>query len=505
MAKRDQWGSKLGFIFAAIGSAVGLGNIWRFPYVVYKNGGGAFLIPYFVAIFTAGIPLMILEYAMGHKYRGSTPAAMARAKGSKLWEFLGWWPTFTAGFILCYYSVIIAWSARYLTFAFDKSWGSNPNTFFTEDFLRVSSGPFDLGGFRWDILLFMALIWLVNWFVCYRGVSKGIEKFSKVIIPTLFVILVIVAIRGITLPGATDGLNKLFTPDWSRLGDISVWTAAYSQVFFTLSLAMGIMMTYASYLPKKTDIVNTAFVTGLANSSNEILCSIAVFSILGFMSNSQGIPIDQISKDGGIGLAFVAFPQGINLMGDGFSNILGVLLFSCLIFAGLTSSISLLEAFSAPFTDKFKISRKKIVTVVSIVGFIVSSVFATGAGMYILDIVDEFINNYSILVVGLLEAILIGWILKTKVIQEHVNPISYYRAGKWWSISIRFIIPVMLGVMLCMKISQHLTSGYGGYESSALITIGLGIVCVILILAAVTAKLKWRANSPYAGKDKSGE
>ena len=135
--KRDQWGTKLGFILAAVGSAVGLGNIWRFPYLVYENGGGAFLVPYFFAIFTAGIPLLILEYGMGHKFRGSTPLAMAR--GNKKWEWLGWWPSITAFFILGYYSMILSWAMKYFTLSFNKGWGSDPNTYFYDDFLKLLS------------------------------------------------------------------------------------------------------------------------------------------------------------------------------------------------------------------------------------------------------------------------------------------------------------------------------------------------------------------------------
>lgn len=154
--KRDQWGSKLGFILAAVGSAVGLGNIWRFPYLVYENGGGAFLVPYFFAIFTAGIPLLILEYGMGHKFRGSTPLALARA--NKKWECLGWWPSITAFFILGYYSMILSWAMKYFTLSFNKGWGSDTDNYFFNSFLKLTDSPFHFGTVIWSVLIGILLV-----------------------------------------------------------------------------------------------------------------------------------------------------------------------------------------------------------------------------------------------------------------------------------------------------------------------------------------------------------
>ena len=293
--KREQWGSKLGFIIAAIGSAVGLGNIWIFPYIAYTNGGGAFLIPYFFAIFTAGIPLLILEYGLGHKYKGSTPLAISKVR--KGWEWVGWWPTINAFIILTYYSMILSWTVNYLKFSFTKAWGNDSNTFFHVDFIKLTKSPFEFGGFITPILIGTILVWLINWFICYKGIKAGIEKANKVLLPTLVVIMIIIAIRAVNLEGATIGLNTLFTPNWSKVMDPKVWIAAYGQVFFSLSLAMGIMITYSSYLPKKTDINNSAFMTAFANCGFEFLSAIAVFSILGFMANLKGMKLFQVELD----------------------------------------------------------------------------------------------------------------------------------------------------------------------------------------------------------------
>ncbi|MGN0143356.1 MAG: sodium-dependent transporter [Clostridium sp.] len=489
--KREQWGSKLGFILAAIGSAVGLGNIWRFPYIAYTNGGGAFLIPYFCAIFTAGIPLLILEYGMGHKFKGSTPLAISRA--SKKWEWLGWWPTINAFIILSYYSVILSWAANYLKLSFDKGWGVDSNAFFHSDFLKLTDSPFDFGGFVWPVFLGISLIWVINWFICYKGVKGGIEKANKVLLPTLIVIMIIIAIRSVTLEGAALGLNTLFTPDWTMVKNPKVWVAAYGQVFFSLSLAMGIMMTYSSYLPRKTDINNSAFMTGFANCGFEFLSAIAVFGILGFMANAQGVPMSEVVSSG-VGLAFVVFPAVFNQMGA-VGTFLGILFFICLLFAGVTSSVSLTEAVAAPFKDKFGWKKEKIVTVICIIGFLVSTLYATGAGLYLLDIIDNFINNYGIVVVGLLEVILIGWIVKPKTIREHTNEISYFKIGRWWDIVIKFLTPAILIYMLVESFLGEVKSPYGGYTLNALFAYGWSIIALGIIASLIITKRPWKSNN----------
>lgn len=483
---REQWGSKLGFILAAVGSAVGLGNIWRFPYVAYNNGGGAFLIPYFFAIFTAGIPLLILEYGMGHKYKGSTPLAIKKA--SKRWEWIGWWPTINAFMILCYYSMILSWSVNFFKLSFTKAWGNNSNEFFHTDFLQLTSSPFEFGGVVWYILIGIACVWIVNWFICYRGIKGGIEKANKVLLPTLILIMIIIAVRSVTLEGAVNGLNTLFTPDWNMVLKPKVWIAAYGQVFFSLSLAMGIMMTYSSYLPEKTDINNSSFMTAFANCGFEFLSAIAVFAILGYMATSQGVPVSEVVSSG-VGLAFVVFPEVFTTMGS-VGTVIGVLFFLCLIFAGITSSVSLTQAVAAPFQDKFGWGRNKVVAVICIVGFLISSVFATGSGLYLLDIIDNFINNYGIVVVGLLEVILIGYIVKPKTIREHTNNISYFKIGKWWDVTIKYITPAILIFMLIQSLLTEFKTPYGGYESTAIIAYGWSVVAIGITGAIILAKTK---------------
>ena len=225
---------------------------------------------------------------------------------------------------------------------------------------------------------------------------------------------------------------------------------------------MGIMMTYSSYLPKKTDINNSAFMTGFANCGFEFLCAIAVFAILGVMATSQGVGIEEVVSSG-IGLAFIVFPKVFTVMGT-WGTILGCLFFACLVFAGLTSCVSLVEAVSSAIIDKTGWERKKVVSYISIIGALLSATFATGAGLYILDIMDNFINCYGIVVVGLLEVIVIGWIVKPATIRNHTNKISYFKIGKWWDFVVKFITPTMLLIMLISNFVAELKAPYGDYN-----------------------------------------
>lgn len=499
--KREQWGSKMGFILAAVGSAVGLGNIWRYPYLLYSNGGGAFLIPYFFALATAGIPLMILEYGFGHKFKGSTPLAMARA--NKKWEWLGWWPSINSFIILTYYTLILSWAVNYMFLSLKQSWGTDTNAFFFNSFLKVTGGPFEIGGIVWPVFFGITAVWAINWFICYKGVSGGIEKVNKVLLPTLVGIMIVIVVRGVTLPGASLGLNKLFTPEWSKVMDPKVWVAAYGQVFYSLSLAMGVMMTYSSYLPEKTDINNSAFMTAFANSGFEFLAAIGVFGILGFMAASQGVPVDEVASQG-IGLAFVVFPKVFALMGP-LGTVFGILFFVCLFFAGLTSSVSLVEAFSSAIMDKTGYERKKVVTFAAAAGYLISIIYSTGAGLYFLDIIDAFINAYGIVVVGLAEAFVVGWLYGPHKVREHTNAISYYSVGKWWDVMVKYVTPIVLTFMMVQNLINEIKAPYGGYPAEALALLGWSVIVLGILVSVFMSKKPWDEKGAYiTGKAAEG-
>ncbi|MBR5951529.1 MAG: sodium-dependent transporter, partial [Actinomycetaceae bacterium] len=293
--KRDSWTGQTAFLFAAIGSAVGLGNIWRFPGVAYKNGGGAFIIPYLVSLVLIGIVVLLLDYSVGHKFRGSPPLAIRRLAG-KFGETVGWIQTATSIVIAVYYAVILAWAVRYIGFSVTQPWTADPEAgtagFFVSEFLHLgeASGEFDLTPVA-GILIPLVFIWIFVLLIMSLGVSGGVEKANKIFMPLLIVLFLIIVVRALFLPGAVEGLNTFFTPDWSAVGDPQVWIAAIGQIFFSLSIGFGIMVTYASYLKPKSNLTGTGLVAGFANSSFEILAGIGVFATLGYMSAQSGTAI----------------------------------------------------------------------------------------------------------------------------------------------------------------------------------------------------------------------
>ncbi len=485
---RQTFNSKMGFILSAVGSAVGLGNIWRFPYVLYENGGGSFLIPYFIAVFTAAIPLLILEYTLGNKFRGSAPLAFAR--NNPKFEWVGWLPTLISAMIILYYSSIVSWAINYLFLSVGNVWGSDPEAYFFNSFLNLSDGPMAIKNVNISVLLGLVAIWGGTYFACSKSIDKGIEKVNKVLLPLLGIAILVVIFRGVTLEGASEGLNTLFTPKFEMLKNPKIWLAAYSQVFFSLSVAMGIMITYSSYLPKDSDVVNTAFITGLANSAFEFTVSIGVFGILGYMATQKGVPVTEVVASG-VGLAFVVFPQAFNLMGV-FGSILGLAFFASLVFAGFTSFVSLTEAFITPFVDKFKVDRKKMYQIVCGGGFLLSTIYATGAGLYILDIVDNFVNLFAIISVGIIEAIVCAYVFGIGKFKGLANRDSIQKVGNVWVVAIMAIVPVVLIFNMVLSILDTFKNGYGGYESMPLLVYGIGTLVAIVIFSIILTILPWK-------------
>lgn len=501
---RDQWRSRSGFIMATVGAAVGLGNLWRFPYMAYQNGGGAFLLPYFVAMLTAGVPLMIMELGFGSKMKGAS--TLAFAKLGKKWEWLGWWPVMIPLIVMCFYSTVIAWAINYFVLSFSGGWGSNPGDFFGGQFLKISSSPWNFDGMRWHIVLAVILVWAANYIITKRGISGGIEKACKFMTPLLAVLMVIMTVRGLTLVGAAEGLNWFLKPDFSKILNGKVWISAYSQVFFSTTLAVGVMIAYASYLPRKSDIVNNSFITVFSNASFDFLAGLCVFSVLGYASFASGLPMDKVVA-AGPGIAFVAFPNAINLLpgGPAVRVIFGALFFTCLITAGISSSISMLESFASATLDKYNITRPKLIRRICAFGLLGSLLFSTGAGVHLLDIVDHFVGNYGIALIGLIEVIVLGYVYKTEKMRSEVNLYSDIKIGRWWDILIRYITPVLLGFMFIQNIIQELSAPYGGYPVSALVVFGWAIAVGIFIIALYLSKRPWLDKSVLVNTGEGGE
>lgn len=498
--ERISWKSNLGFLLAAIGSAIGLGNVWRFSYMAHQYGGGAFLVPYLVALLVAGIPIMLLEYGLGHHEKASSPLSFLRV--NPRFEWLGWWMPVVAMFgIMLYYSVIIGWCLNYLIFSFTLAWGTDTQSFFFNDFLQLSDSAASIGGIRMPILFSTSLVWLICWFICFRDIRHGIEKASLIFMPLLFLLTIIIVGWTISLDGASEAIfGHYLHADWTKINLFAsdpvvraaaggVWAAAFGQIFFTLSLGFGIMITYSSYLPAKTDISKNAFITCVVNCAYSLVAGLAVFGIVGFMAKSQGVPFEEAIK-GGPQLAFVVYPKAISLL-PSFNAFFGVIFFLMLVVAGLTSGVSLIEAFSCSITDKFDWPRRKVATVVCILGFLGSIIFTSRSGLYILDIADHFITNYGLVVGGLLECVIVGWILKATVLREHINSFGI-GIHKSWEIFVKYTTPTLLLYLLYLSCAADLANNYEGYTTGQLLTYGIGWLGICLIVAFGLSVVPWK-------------
>ncbi|OUY06388.1 sodium-dependent transporter [Acinetobacter populi] len=490
--QRENWSARSGFIIAAIGSAVGLGNIWRFPYVAYENGGGAFLIPYLIALFTAGLPLLFLDYAVGHKYHGAPPTAYKRL--FKPMESLGWWQVMVTLVIGMYYASVLSWAGSYIYYSIGQKWGENTEQFFFQNYLQNADQL--TFGFVPHLFWGLVLVWLVTIVILFGGVKKGVELSNKIFMPLLVILFSILVIQALRLPGAVDGLNAFFTPNWTAMKDYKVWLAAYGHIFFSLSVGFGIMLTYASYLKPKTDLTGSGLVVALANSSFEILAGIGVFAALGFMAYSSGLPVQEVVS-GGIGLAFIAFPKLISSLGAG-GDLFGLLFFTSLMVAGITSMVSILEVPICAFQDKLGWSRKKSVTIVAGGSAIVSTLlFSTHSAVTFVDIIDHFANNIGIVAGAFFSIILVSWFKRPllKQLEQHINATSSISLGKGWEFMLTIVTPLSLLVALGLTLTALITKGYGDYPVFVQVIFGWGYIALFALGAFFFSRLKDHGHS----------
>ena len=489
--KKHFWPNNWIFILAAIGSAAGLGNIWRFPYLAYEHGGAAFVLAFIIANLIIGIPLLVLETGLGQMTQKGASGAFAYIK--KKFSYVGW-AALTVGFIvLSYYMVVVSWGINYLGASLYLGWGGNTEGFFFNNILNLSSGVDVIGGISWPVLSGL----IVAWVLIYLAVQKGVQSISKVVVWTAtlpFAILAILILRAITLDGASDGLKLFLVPEWSSLADPNLWLAAFSQVFFSLSLAFGIMIAYGSLKRHDGEITSGVLWIAGGNFLVSIMSGFVVFGTLGYMAVQQGVSVSDVIA-GGPSLAFVVFPQAINLLPAG-NTLIALLFFGMFLLLAIDSAFSLLEAVAVSFKDKYTAaSNKKIVLLLSLAGIASGVIFTTYGGLYILDIVDHFVVNYGLVVIGILEALIVGWLWKSKELEDFVNKNSKLQIGKGWNLSIRYITPLFLGWLLVWNIINELKTPYGEYPVWALLCIGVLPILLIPAIAFLAEKLTNRAKT----------
>ncbi|GAA4412567.1 sodium-dependent transporter [Fodinibacter luteus] len=496
-ARRGSFSGRRVFILAAIGSAVGLGNIWRFPYVAYDNGGGAFILPYLVALLTAGIPFLFLEYALGHRYRGSAPLSFARL--SRRTEGLGWWQVGICFMIAVYYAAVIAWALSYTVLSFTRAWGEDPNAYFFGDLLQAGDPGVTLD-FVPRVLLPLAVVWVALIAVLALGVQRGVGATSVIFIPVLVIAFAVLVVQALRLPGAGAGLDALFAPDWSALAEPAVWAAAYGQIFFSLSIGFGIMITYSSYVHRRTDMTGSAMVVGFSNSGFELLAGIGVFAALGFMAQASGVAVGEVATSG-IGLAFIAFPTIVNEAPAG--AVIGVLFFASLVMAGFTSLVSVLEVVISAVRDKFELSRLRSTLVVTVPCALLSLIgFSTTSGIYVLDILDHFINRFGILLVAVVSMVVLAWGVRALPrLRDHLNRDGSVPVRGWWIVLMSVVTPLVLGFVLVRELWAVLQEPYEGYPQWMLLVFGWLAALLVAVGGFVIARVPWRSQTRIDGYD----
>lgn len=475
--ERENWARKIDFLLACIGFSVGLGNVWRFPYLCYKNGGGAFLVPYFLFVIVGGVPMFYLEVALGQ---------FMSQGGIKAWNLcpifkgIGFATTIIVFYLNCYYNVILTWSLRYLFASFQKElpWGTCNNTwntpacsvsfqteqgndtlvnnssngnlvdavteYWTNKVLRLSDGIEYPGKINWDL----ALCLLLAWIICYFCIWKGIRTSGKVMYFTAtspYVFMTILLIRGATLPGAKDGVIYYLKPNATRLRDIQTWVDAGTQIFFSYSISLGTLTALGSYNLYHHNSHRDSVIFACCNSGTSFFAGFVIFCTLGFMAHEQGRLVSQVAESGP-GLAFVAYPKALTKMP--VAPLWSVFFFFMVLLLGLDSQFVGIEGFITALTDiwphklRRKGNREIFIAVVCAFSFLVGLSMVTEGGMYVFQIFDYYTGSRIILLVALFECIAIAWVYGIDRFYDDIADMLGFRLNRFFWICWLVLTPL---------------------------------------------------------------
>uniref|UniRef100_A0AAQ5XYI4 Transporter n=1 Tax=Amphiprion ocellaris TaxID=80972 RepID=A0AAQ5XYI4_AMPOC len=478
--QREKWASKLDFVLSVAGGFVGLGNVWRFPYLCYKNGGGAFLIPYFIFLFGGGLPVFFLEVALGQ---------FTSEGGITCWEKLC--PIFTGigyasivivSLLNIYYIVILAWGLYYLFQCFQpelpwakckQPWNTDrciedtyrknktlwvaanasnftsPVTEFWEhNVLGITSGIEDIGPVKWDLALCLLLVWVI----CFFCIWKGVKSTGKVVYITAtfpFVMLIVLLIRGVTLPGASEGIKFYLYPDLARLKDPEVWIDAGTQIFFSYAICLGAMTSLGSYNKYKYNCYRDCLLLGALNSGTSFVSGFAIFSVLGFMAQEQGVDIADVAESGP-GLAFIAYPKAVTMMP--FPTLWAILFFIMLLLLGLDSQFVEVEGQITSLVDLYPsflrkgYRREVFIAIICCISYLLGLTMVTKGGMYVFQLFDYYAaSGVCLLWVAFFECIAVAWVYGVDNFYDAVEDMIGYRPNPWMKWSWSVITP-----LLCM-------------------------------------------------------
>lgn len=495
---RGRWRSKLGFVLAASGSAIGLGNVVFFGSNAYTYGFGAFYLPYLIALLVVGMPVLIAELGLGSLTQQAFPAALGRV-GGRWGELAGWWALINASFITMYYITIVAWVCGMFLGAVGPLWEvetatpgfaaasmENPGGFF----FRLISSPW--------VLVLVGVVWGLNVWIVRRGVAT-IEPVVKVFVPLMWIFMAVLIVRGLTLPHGEEGVFLLFTPDFAIARDPAVWQGAVSQIFFSLTLGFGVMTAYASYLPRDADQVNNGALTACLNCGFEYIAGLAIFSLL--------FAFAIVPSAGTLSMIFFVVPTGIAAL-PAAVKAFGLIFFLLLLMAGLSSSVSLIEGINCALIDKFGWSRRRTLALCACCGLVGSLLFAlpvvidpplaaTGTlGFTLINLIDHWAFSHGLLIVGLVECLILGWLLPVSKLREELNRHSKFRIPAAFDWLIKLVIPLALAFVLGASVWSELTGSLYGWNPALTGGKVLPVLALLVWLGWTFGLATWLARKP---------
>lgn len=440
---REKWGTKLGFMLAAMGSAVGLGNIWRFSFVAGNNGGGAFLVLYLLFVLLIGVPLLLTEVSIGRKAESDVVGSFQKLAPKTPWYLTGFFGVASAFLILGFYAVVAGWAIFYFWNYINGSFFTSPDTGYEGAFGQFISHS-------WHPIAWTALFMILTIVIVLSGVKKGIEGANKIFMPLLALILIGLAFFSLSLEGASEGLKFLFQPDWSAFSKPSIYIAALGQAFFSLSLGMGAMLTYGSYLTKENKLPSATLGIGFMDTFFAVISGVVIFpAVFAFgIDPSSGPP-----------LVFITLPSIFEQMP--FGGIIGLIFFFALILASLSSSVSILEVPTAYFMRVLGWTRFKTSILMGSIMFILGIGVSLGFGIWsgitpigdlnILDSMDYVASNILLPLGGLSMALLMGWRLKKSEALEATD-LKNGMIGNVWLFIVKYLAPIMIIVIFLNQI-----------------------------------------------------
>jgi neurotransmitter:Na+ symporter, NSS family len=464
--QREQWGSRLGLILAMAGNAIGLGNFLRFPRQAVENGGGTFMIPYFIALLVVGIPLMWIEWGVGRygglRGQGSTPGMFDALWKNPISKYLGVLGLFMPVVVLIYYCYIESWTMAWTFFSLTgqtRGLDQPGMEAFFRSYVDLENGT--VHGF-WLPFVFFAITIAVNFWVVSRGLTAGIERLAKIGMPILFVFAAVLVVRVLTLDPVTitregvtttqgpfDGLRFMFTPDWNALANPKVWLAATGQIFFTLSVGMGSLVAYASYLTKKDDLTLSGIATSATNETAEVVLggSLAIPAVVTFFGVAGAVAI---AKGGSFDLGFIAMPLVFNQLPGGpvVTAVAGVMWFGLLFFAGITSSVSMATPALSFIEENFGWSRKRSAWTLAVVATLLGLLHIVYNTRGFLDEWDYWAGTFGLVVLALVETIIFVWIFGPTNAWNELHEGAAWRIPRFYKWIITFVTPAFLLVMM---------------------------------------------------------